>query len=68
MRCSDFLHPPGVYEDMDVLDGVRDGVKMFITSQGSITENFIKIRHQEPCQDFTYPPSPFWTLGGQRCS
>ena len=32
---------------MDVLDGVRDGVKMFIISQGSITESFIKIQHQE---------------------
>ena len=49
MTLSSSMYLPGVLEDMDVLDGDGDGVKMFIISQGSITESFIKIQHQEPC-------------------
>ena len=50
---------PGVLEDSDVLDGAGDGVRVLKTSLGSFTESFIKIQHQEPCQDSKYPPSHF---------
>ena len=50
---------PGVLEDRDVLDGAGDGVKVLNISQGSFTESFIKIQHQEACQDFTYHQSLF---------
>ena len=44
---------------MDVLDGAGDGVRVLIISMRSFTESFIKIQHQEPHQDSTYPPSLF---------
>ena len=47
---------PGVLDDVDVLDGAGDGVKVIIKSIGNFIESFIKIKHQEPCQDDTYPP------------
>ena len=37
---------PGVLEDMDVLDGAGDGVRVLIISLGSFTENFIKVKDQ----------------------
>ena len=46
-----------VLEDRDVLGG--DGVRVLKISQGSFTESFIKIQHQEACQDFTYHQSLF---------
>ena len=49
----------GVLEDRDVLDGAGNGVKVLNISQRSFTESFIKIQHQEVCQDSTYPPSHF---------
>ena len=49
----------GVLEDRDVLDGAGDGVKVLNISQRSFTESFIKIQHQEVCQDSTYPQSLF---------
>ena len=57
---------PGVLEDRDVLDGAGNGVKVLNISQGSFTESFIKIQHQEVCQDSTYSPSlilEFWRKG-----
>ena len=50
---------PGVLEDNDVLDGAGDGVKVLNISQGSFTESFMQIQHQEVSQDSTYPPSHF---------
>ena len=57
---------PGVLQERDVLDGAGDGVKELNISQGSFTESFIKIQHQEVCQDSSYPPSNFlesWRKG-----
>ena len=48
---------PRVLNDVDVLDGTGDGVRVLIISIRSFTESFIKIKNQEPCQDSTYPPS-----------
>ena len=51
---------------MDVHDEARDGVMVFKISQGNFIESFIKIQHQETCQDSTYPPSLFlesWRTG-----
>ena len=50
---SNSIH--GVLKDRDVLD--EAGVRVLNVSQGSFTESFIKIQHQEACQDPTYPPS-----------
>ena len=36
-----------------------DGVRVLKISLESVTESFIKIQHQEPCQDSTFPPSLF---------
>ena len=50
----------------DVLDGAGDGVRLLKIPQGSFAESFIKIQHQEACQDSTYPPSLFlesWRTG-----
>ena len=38
---------PGFLEERDVLDGAGDGVIVLKISQGSFTEGFIKIQHQE---------------------
>ena len=57
---------PGVLEEWDVLDQAGEGVKELHISQGSFTESFIKIQHQEICQGSTYPPSHFlesWRKG-----
>ena len=35
----------GVLEDVDVLDGAGDGVRVLIISSRSFTESFIKIQH-----------------------
>ena len=35
-------------EDMYVLDGAGDGVRVLIISLGSFSKSFIKIQHQEP--------------------
>ena len=61
-----FKSLPGVLEERDVLDGAGDGVKELKISQGSFTESFIKIQHQEACQDSAYLPSiflKFWRKG-----
>ena len=50
---SNSIH--GLLKDRDVLD--EAGVRLLNVSQGSFTESFIKIQHQEGCQDYTYPPS-----------
>ena len=50
---------PGVLKDRDVLDLAVDGVRVVKILQGSFPESFIKILHQEPCQDSTSPPSLF---------
>ena len=55
-----------VLEDRDALGEAGDGVKVLNISQRSFTESFIKIQHQEVCQDSTYPPShflEFWRKG-----
>ena len=44
-------------EDRDVLCGTGDGVRVLKIYQGSFTESFIKIHHQEACQDYTYHQS-----------
>ena len=56
-----FMSLPGVLKDMDrdVPDGAGDGVRVLKIPQGSFTESYIKIQHQEACQDSTYPPSLF---------
>ena len=46
-------------EDSDVLDGAGDGVRVLKIPQGSFTESFIKIQHQEAYQDYTYHQSLF---------
>ena len=46
-----------VLDDRDVLDDAGDGVRVLKISLGSSTESFIKIQHQKPSQDCTYPPS-----------
>ena len=51
--------PHGVLEDMEVPDKPGDGVIWHVSIIWSCSENFIKIQHQEPCQDSTHPPSPF---------
>ena len=56
LSCKSF---PGVKEDMDIPDEPGDGVRWEGTSIRSVCETFIKIRHQEPCQDSTCPPSLF---------
>ena len=62
-----FKSPPGgVLEDRDDPDGGGDGVKVVKISQESFTESFIKIQHQEGCQDSTYSSSPLlesWLTG-----
>ena len=65
---------PEALEDRDVLDGARDGVRVYKISigggggdgvkvvkisQGSFTDSFTKIQHQKPSQDSTYHPSLF---------
>ena len=50
---------PGVFEGRDFPDGAGDGVRVVKISLESFTETFIKIQHQEHCQDFTYPTSLF---------
>ena len=47
----------GVLNDRDVFDDAEDGVRVLKISLGSTTENLIKIQHQKPSQDSTYPPS-----------
>ena len=47
----------GVLDDMDILDDAGDGVRVLKISLGSSTESFIKIQHQKPSEDYTYPPS-----------
>ena len=54
---------PGVWEDMDIPDWSGDGVRWEGTSIGTVCESFIKIWHQEPCQDSTCPPSHFLESG-----
>merc|ERR1711915_234722 len=44
---------------MDVLYGPGYGVRWEGTSISSVCESFITIRHKEPCQDSTCPPSLF---------
>ena len=48
---------------MDDLDGAGDGARVLIISLESFTESFIKIQHQKPHQDSTYPPSLFLVSG-----
>ena len=50
---------PGVFVGRDFPDGAGDGVRVVKISLESFTETFIKIQHQEHCQDFTYPTSLF---------
>ena len=50
---------PGFKEDMDIPDEPGDGDRWEGTSIRSVSESFIRIRHQEPCQDSTCPPSLF---------
>ena len=50
---------PGVLEDMEVPDESGNGFWWLRIPLESITENFIKIGHQEPCQNSTYPPNLF---------
>ena len=47
----------GVLDDRDVLDDAGDGVRVLKIPLGSSSESFIKIQHQKPSQDCTYPPS-----------
>ena len=57
---------PGVLKDMDIHYEAGDGVMVLKISQGNFIENFIKIQHQEACQDSSYPPSLFlesWRTG-----
>ena len=57
---------PGVLENMDVLEEARDGVRVPNTSQGSLTESFIKIQHKDAYQDSPYHQSLFlesWRKG-----
>ena len=54
-----FKSLPGVLKDMDVHDEAGDGVMVLKISQGNFIESFIKIQHQEACQDSSYPPSLF---------
>ena len=49
----------GVLEDREVPDGAGDGVRVERTSIQIFAESFLKIQHQEPCQDSTRPPSLF---------
>ena len=56
----------GVMEDREVPDGAGDEVRVERTSIQIFAESFIKIQHQEPCQDSTRPPSLFmesWRTG-----
>ena len=56
------LHPGvGSLNDRVVGDDYLDGSE---TPQRSYVSNFIKIGHQEPCQDDPRPPSWSWILGG----
>ena len=50
---------PGVKEDMDILDEHGNGVRLEVTSIRSFFESFIKIWHQERCQDLTCQLSLF---------
>ena len=50
---SNSIH--GLLKDRYVLD--EAGARELNVSQRSFTESFIKIQHQEACQDSTYPPS-----------
>jgi len=56
---KDSKSPPGVKEDMDIPDEPGDGVRWEEMSIRSVCETFIKIWHQETCQDSTCPPSLF---------
>ena len=50
----------------DFPDRAGDGVRVVKISLESFTETFIKIQHQEACQDSTFPPSLFmesWMTG-----
>ena len=50
---------PGVMEDKEVPDERGVGVRYQRSSFRSFCESFIKIQHQEPCQDSSCPPSLF---------
>ena len=59
-----YLH--GVLEDRELPYGAGAGVRVERTSIQIFAESFIKIQHQEPCQDSTRPPSLFmesWRTG-----
>ena len=57
--CLSSKSLPGVLEERDVLDGAGNGVMVLKISQGSFTESFIKIHHEEACKDYKYHQSLF---------
>ena len=54
---SNIRNLAGAFYERNVLDDVGGGVRVLKIPLGSSSESFIKIQHQKPSQDCTYPPS-----------
>ena len=44
----------GVFEDMEILDELVYGIMWVKVSFRIFCESFVKIWHQEPCQDYVF--------------